>query len=311
MPPVTQDCRNWSETDRPGERLTIARPVAGLEVVGVSGSNRHWREAHDSLTLAVVHRNQGGLVADWRTRGRSLSTSSGDIMAIEPGEMHVTERLKLARGVADFDIVRFSPWLVTDAARKLGLNGEFHLKQSAVSDEPTFAALEQLVATVAQGKESFEVACASAQALHVVISRLGELSMPTAAPLDPVRDYRLRRVRDYLRAHLDKRPTLNELEAVAELCQWRLCVVFKHAYGISIGQYWNALRLAEAVRRLQSGTPVKLLVAELGYSDEPYFWRVFKAHYGLTPGGWLSLYRANDRLSGVLPSHIHATFSTL
>ena len=32
------------------------------------------------------------------------------------------------------------------------------------------------------------------------------------------------------------------------------------------------------------------------------FWRVFKAHYGVAPGGWLSLYRANDRLRGVLPT---------
>jgi tetratricopeptide (TPR) repeat protein len=37
---------------------------------------------------------------------------------------------------------------------------------------------------------------------------------------------------------------------------------------------------------------------ELGYADEPHFWRVFKKHYGVAPGGWLSLYRANDRLNG-------------
>ncbi len=114
--------------------------------------------------------------------------------------------------------------------------------------------------------------------------------------LDPVRDYRLRRVREYLRAHLGLRPTLAELEAVSDLGQWRLCVVFKRSYGITIGQYWNSLRLAQSVRYLQSGLSIKMIVSELGYVDEPYFSRVFKAHYGVAPGAWSRLYRANDRL---------------
>jgi AraC family transcriptional regulator len=112
-----------------------------------------------------------------------------------------------------------------------------------------------------------------------------------------VRDYRLRRVREYLRAHLGARPTLVELEAIADLGQWRLCVVFKRTYGVTIGQYWNALRLAESVRRLQRGHSIKMIVSELGYVDEPYFSRVFKAHYGVAPGAWSKLFRANDRLS--------------
>ncbi|HEY0467016.1 MAG TPA: AraC family transcriptional regulator [Polyangiaceae bacterium] len=92
------------------------------------------------------------------------------------------------------------------------------------------------------------------------------------------------------------RPTLAELESIADLGQWRLCVVFKRTYGVTIGQYWNALRLAEAVRCLQSGLSIKMIVSTLGYVDEPYFSRVFKAHYGVAPGAWLKLYRANDRL---------------
>lgn len=216
---------------------------------------------------------------------------------IEPGDAHVTQRLRLQRGVADFDIVRLSPTLVAEAARKLGFPTNFHFHTPSVTDPPTFAALRRFVRALAAGNDSLEIECACTDAVHSVLSRLGEAPRLSAHTLDPIRDYRLRRLRDHLRAHLDKRPTLTELATVAELCQWRLCVIFKRAYGISIGQYWNALRLAEAVQRLQRGTPIKMIVAALGYADEPYFWRVFKAHYGMAPGGWLSLYRANDRLS--------------
>lgn len=40
-----------------------------------------------------------------------------------------------------------------------------------------------------------------------------------------------------------------------------------------------------------------MIVSQLGYVDEPYFSRVFKTHYGVAPGAWLKLYRANDRLT--------------
>jgi len=294
MLPAERDRRTWSDTDRPGERFAISRPVEGVEVMSVRGSHRHWREAHDSFTLAVIHRDQKQVILDWRTRGRSLSTACGGIMAIEPGETHVTERLRLQGGAADFDVVRFAPSLVSDAARGVGASSRFHFGTPAVDDPSSFDALLGFVGAVAGG-DAFEIECARSQALHALISRLSEdrRSLPS---LDPVRDYRLRRVREYLRAHLSARPTLAELEAVADLGQWRLCVVFKRTYGVTIGQYWNALRLAESVRCLQSGLSIKMIVSTLGYVDEPYFSRVFKAHYGVAPGAWLKLFRENDRL---------------
>jgi AraC-like DNA-binding protein len=289
------DRRTWSDTDRPGERVTVARPLAGVEIVSIRGSHRHWCEAHENFTLAVVHREQSRVVADWRTLGRSVSSECGDIMAIEPGNMHVTQRLKLQGGAADFCVVHFSPKLMASVARELGVLPDFHFRTPAFKDPPSFDALRRLVQATA-AHDSLDVECASADALHTLISRLGETSVRAARSLDPVRDYRLRKVRDYLRAHLTRRPSLSELEVVADLSQWRLCVLFKRAFGIGIGQYWNALRLAEAARRLQRSTPIKMIVAALGYLDEPYFCRVFKAHYGVAPGRWLSLFRANSRL---------------
>src|SRR4051812_36366278 len=142
---VEHDRRTWSDTDRPGERFAVARPAAGLEVVSVRGSHRHWREAHDSFTLALIHRDKKRVVAGWHTRARSVSTEGGGIMAIEPGETHVTQRLKLEAGTADFDIVRFAPPLVAAAMLKLGAPAHFHFKAPAASDVPTFDALQTLV----------------------------------------------------------------------------------------------------------------------------------------------------------------------
>jgi AraC-like DNA-binding protein len=289
------DGRTWLPTDRPGERVCIARPLAGVEILSVQHSHRHWREAHDDFTIALVHREQEELVADWRTRCRTQSTERGGLMLIEPGDMHVTQRLKARRGAASFDVVRFSPELVAQAARHLGIRGDFHFRTPSARDPVVFDALDRLVTTVARGDDSLLVECAGNEALTTLIMRLAERPNPHGLSLAAERDYRLRRVNDYLASHLARRPTLAELEHVSGLSQWRLCARFNESQGTSIGRCWNALRFRRALRKLQSGSSPRMIAAELGYRDEAYLCRVFKAHYGISPGAWRSMFHANDR----------------
>jgi AraC-like DNA-binding protein len=289
-----RDVRTWSSTDRPAERISISRPLVGVEVFSVRRSNRHWREAHETLTLALIHRGQPGLVAEWRNRCRSLTSSEGQIMGMEPGDVHVTERVR-APGGANFDVVRFEPARVARAARSMGYRGAFHLQAPALTDPLAFEAIERFVATVAEGGDKLTLECAETEALSEIIGRLGEPPRAHGLALDPERDYRLRRVRAYLSDNLTRRPTLEALESVTGLCRFRLCAIFKRSYGVSLGKAWNALRFREAVRRLALGTSVKMVVAELGYRDESYFWRVFKSHYGIAPGAWCAMLDANDR----------------
>jgi AraC-like DNA-binding protein len=289
-----RDVRTWSSTDRPAERISISRPLRGVEVFSVRRSNRHWREAHETLTLALIHRGQPGLVAEWRNRCRSLTSGEGHIMGMEPGDVHVTERVR-APGGADFDVVRFDPARVSMAARSMGYRGAFHLKAPALTDPMAFEAIDRFVKTVAEGGDELSIECAETEALTEIIGRLGEPPHAHGLALDPERDFRLRRVRAYLSDNLTHRPTLEALESVTGLCRFRLCAIFKRSYGASLGQAWNALRFREAVRRLAAGSSVKMVVAELGYGDESYFWRVFKSHYGIAPGAWCAMLDANDR----------------
>jgi AraC-like DNA-binding protein len=292
------DGRTWLSTERPGERVCIARPLAGVEILSVQHSHRHWREAHDNFTVALVHQEQEEVVADWRTRCRTQSTERGGLMLIEPGDVHVTQRLKARCGAASFDVVRFSPELVARAASQLGIRGEFHFRMPSARDPVVFEALDRLVTTVARGEDSLLVECAGNEALSTLIARLGELTSPHGRSLAAERDYRLRRVNDYLASHLERRPTLAELEQVSGLSQWRLCARFNSSQGTSIGKCWNALRLRRALRELQNGSSPRMIASELGYRDEAYLCRVFKAHYGITPGAWRSMFQANDRRNG-------------
>lgn len=298
VPKHPNDVRTWCATDREGEAVTIARPSAGVRLMSVTGSHRHWSETHATYSVAVVRADQPPLGVDWRTRQRALSTARGGLMAMEPGDVHVTERLATRRGVADFDLVQFEPGLVARAGAELGLSGPLHFRSPTSESQRASGALGQLVAAMARGDDALSLECAAAEALAALIGDLGERRLHQGIRLDPERDCRLRRVKEFLAARRDRRPTLEELESVSGLCQWRLCAVFKRSYGVSLGQWWNLRRLQHAVSDLERGTSIPVIVSTLGYTDEPYFNRVFKAHYGVTPGAWRSMFHGNDRVRG-------------
>jgi len=301
VPKVPNDARVWCQTDREGEQMSVARPATGVRLLSVTGSHRHWSETHATFSVAVVRSDQPPLGVVWRTRQRTLSTGRGGLMAIEPGDSHVTQRLAAESGVADFDLVQFDPELVARAAARLSLRGSFHFRSPTLEGPRTAAALERLVWAAARGQDAFSLESATAEALVAMVGELGERPPDKGVRLDPERDWRLRRVRDYLVAQTDRRPTLEALESVSGICQWRLCTLFKRSYGASLGQWWNAQRLRRAVTELEQGTSIPVIVSTLGYTDEPYFNRVFKAHYGITPGAWRAMFRRNDRVR----PHLH------
>lgn len=218
-------------------------------------------------------------------------------MAIEPGEVHVTRRLRVDGRGADYDVVRVDAALVEEAARELGVAGPFHLKSPALDDPALFSQLTTFVGEVAQGGCRLAVEGAFHQAIGIAVCRFGETRTRSGARLDPLRDYRLRKLDEYLHDEADTRASLDELARLVRLSKWRLCVIFAEAFGVSIGEYRTLLRLGKAARRLIRGDAIKVIVAEHGWSEAPYFNRVFKKHIGVSPGAFRSLYRKNDRLS--------------
>jgi AraC family transcriptional regulator, arabinose operon regulatory protein len=85
-----------------------------------------------------------------------------------------------------------------------------------------------------------------------------------------------------------------KLEHVAEhigLSVSRTVHLFKEHYGVSIMQYVHKIRLASA-KELMLCSPMTLdqIAEAAGFGGYPYFHRVFKEHYGVSPG----VYRKNQ-----------------
>jgi len=271
--------------------VTLSRPSPDTELMAVTGSTRLWTEVHTQHCLALVTEDQAGVEAKWRTRARTLSTGAGGLMLIEPGDVHVTQAVSKP---AAFEVVRFLPEVFEKARRELDLRGNFHFRTPAATNTAVAKALRALIGAHANGHGPLELDSLCAELVGTVIGELGEASSVPGIVVDPVRDFRLRRACEYLRAHLCRKPSLDELALELKVSKFRLCTLFKAAYGVSIGQYWMAARIAEASRLLLMGMQIKFVVASLGFADEPFFTRSFRRHRGMPPKAWVQLQQKNS-----------------
>ncbi|MDI9238032.1 AraC family transcriptional regulator [Lysobacter sp. LF1] len=96
---------------------------------------------------------------------------------------------------------------------------------------------------------------------------------------------------EYLRAHMDRRLTLEELASVADLSPFHFLRAFREHHHVTPQQMLMAMRLFEAKRRLAAGEAPAQVAVAVGLSDQAHLTRAFASRYGVTP----ARYRAQLR----------------
>jgi AraC family transcriptional regulator len=97
---------------------------------------------------------------------------------------------------------------------------------------------------------------------------------------------RLRAVVEYIEAHLDAGPTLEQMAAIARLSPNYFAWQFKRATGLPPHQYVLTRRVERAKQLLQAESDFSLaeIAASAGFSDQSQFSHHFKRLIGVTPG---------------------------
>ena len=98
---------------------------------------------------------------------------------------------------------------------------------------------------------------------------------------------RLRRVLDYMHAHLSEELSLRQLAAVVQLSPHHFAQRFKQSTGVAPYQYVLRQRLATA-RQWLAETPLSLaeISYRLGFASQAHFTTIFRKHVGTTPGAY-------------------------
>jgi AraC family transcriptional regulator len=98
---------------------------------------------------------------------------------------------------------------------------------------------------------------------------------------------KLRRVRDYVEAHLAENPSLDDLASVAGMSPYHFARTFAKTAGLPPHRYLLARRL-ERAKALLSGSsrPIVEIALDLGFGSQGHFHRAFRNYAGTTPGSY-------------------------
>jgi AraC family transcriptional regulator len=127
---------------------------------------------------------------------------------------------------------------------------------------------------------------ATALALHL-LQRYAVCPSTDGDPQGGLPPARLRRVLDYMHAHLGEELSLRQLAAVVQLSPHHFAARFKQSTGVAPYQYVLRQRIATA-QHLLAETHLSLaeISYRLGFSSQAHFTTVFRQHVGTTPGAY-------------------------
>lgn len=166
---------------------------------------------------------------------------------------------------------------------------------------PLFAAADPLIVSIATallseatadaGDRLYGESMATALRAHLV-RRYGVAGAATGYPASSVTTRQMQRVLDFIEAHLADNLGLGELAKIAGMSRTRFLGGFKRTTGMSPHRYVMGRRV-ERAKVLLADPDVSLheVAAQLGYTEQTSFSRVFRRIAQITPGAYRALHR--------------------
>jgi len=98
----------------------------------------------------------------------------------------------------------------------------------------------------------------------------------------------VRKIRDYLHAHVEDAVSLGDLSALVGWSPAYVNRVFRREVGLPPYRYLQRLRVERAAWRLAAGAPIAETAYATGFADQSHLTRQFKRFVGVTPGQYRS-----------------------
>jgi AraC-like DNA-binding protein len=257
--------------DHPGDRAEFRqaphRPGVELYRAHII---RHAFEPHTHEAYGLGAIESG--VERFRYRGSEHLAPPGSVVLMNPDELH-TGRAETEGGWR-YRMAYLDPDVV---ARVTG-DSDWWFDTAVGRDAPGAQRVTALLDTLWQAREPLAFDSAL-YALLAEFRRHARMARPAKTEGAP----RFAPVIDYLRAHLSRRLTLDELAAVAGLSPFHFLRSFQAEYHATPQQMLMALRLFNAKRRLAAGEPPAQVALAAGLTDQAHLTRAFSRRYGVTP----------------------------
>ena len=244
---------------------------------------------HDFSECIFVFRGQGMHQSEDH---RPVPIRRGNVIVIPPGGHHAYTQVSKDLNIINlmFDTSHLPPVLLelySDPAYK-----QIFLRDSTAFPEQDFpmtklaendfSELETMLHSLAKTGSSAGKHCYKLGLFMAVLSRLCELWKvrpdETAVPLD------IPKLTAYMEQHFQKEIYLDELAKRAGMSRATLLRHFRAALGVTPMIYLRNLRLRHAAELLlKTDLNLKEIADQSGFARMPYFFKSFKACYGVSP----------------------------
>jgi AraC-like DNA-binding protein len=238
-------------------------------------------------------------IGQFRMGDRLVTFTAGDVLVVDNKRLHRTERIQGAERRAI--VVSFLPGFVYSLGSPLcdvsylspfycqAIDLDPVVRQDAAHLEPIHQAINQLLACY--GERPFgpaaQVGC-KAYLLQVLYHLAQHFAFAEVARTECLvqqqRARRLGTLLDFLGREYERRITVSDAANMVGMSESRFMRDFRSASGMTFVSYLTHIRMNNATRLLrETDLSIGQIAASVGFQDQSYFDRLFKAEFGLTP----------------------------
>jgi AraC-like DNA-binding protein len=263
----------------PGFRIDKTRSwgLISTDVVSRDGGEAIWRSDRHRIVYALtnipgtIQSDDRPVEKDGLLRKKIAFRPSGG-----------TVRSNLPAAVRFIQILQ-SPETYDTFICEMVRGGAVHLGPRAQVNDPQ---ISRIVLTIANDIKGGFLGHVLADALNtaLAVQLMRQFVDSSAITLAPSRE-RLKRVRDYIEAHLSDRLTLTDIAGVACLSPYHLSRSFKRATGIGLHRYVVRRRIERAKELVQkTDLPLAEIAWAVGFDSQASFTARFRQEIGMPPG---------------------------
>ena len=265
--------------------------VFGTDINSARTYGRHW---HATFGFGLMERGAHRSIS-----GRGLvEASAGDVIAINPGEVHDGRPL----GVASrrWRMVYLDGEFAASLAGQTGSFADVRLTSPTIQDQMLNRSLRVLLRRLecwsVTPLPAIDQSLACEEALVLTCGQL----LNRYSTARPIREARceVTRVRERLADDLIHTPSLAELAALVGLSRYQLLRRFERIYGMTPFAWQRQLRTERARALITCGRSLSDVAADCGFSDQSHMTRVFASHFCFTPGAWAESLRSRPAPRG-------------
>jgi AraC-like DNA-binding protein len=260
--------------------FALSPALPGVELMSGRHSERLWKIWHETYTLCLIYKvgdGRGHEQTHWRYRGRQHQVAAGHVMLMEPGEVHITERID--GGYVDFDVFMIEAGRVEQVALELGLCTPIHIGVPSSHDPALCQSVRDLARAMPAG-DAFEL---QHQLSKVLLHLLRASAEGVRRPASTLTKVQVRRAREYIVDRYAARFSLDDLASACGASKSSICHSLPQQLGVTPGGLHSLVRARRAKDLLALGRSPKEVAALAGFADQAQLTRHLKSLWGITP----------------------------